>query len=1582
MAKWNYKGETFDLDDGLSAQDATAQIKQILSDRQAAAEASSISGTSADETFAGTPLSLVRGKETERGLLGDVGVGFVMGVGKALKNTSELVGMYYDLKYNTTGTSILPREDNELPTEDPFPIAGAMVKTFEDIGEGIEDITGIEGETKTIPGKIADVAGQFIAPGLKGAGIVSKSTRLGRLDKITRARTGTSGLSRRQKLLLTSQQAGGATVVDFVVSGDDTEGLHDFFELGPDTSPERKVGETAVELLGAKLLNRTLLGAEAGIATVVLPPALSALLKGGFKFGASRPVEIASNILEKRLGISTPIARSMPNSLLDRARRTTVADIATVGALPAVRKSLEIATNQILKQEARILDPSNELAGIKGAFDGFLGKLFANLRYRGFLDPQAAKFNSLINAAVEGDVKRADRKLKKVEQKIDEFLKRPEMRQQTAVTKQTLMNAFMDVLETGKRPDDIPDELFNAYKEARSVIDQLSNRLLDTGAVRALPETAAPGKPSRQALMTAIRENAELGGYLRQRYAAYENPKFDIPIGSKREKEIFDMIRTSVGGRNENSVFNHIKSVLGEESDFLRVTDEQTLDTLTERQMREYIRLVLSKTPAGMGKRGWGGFTGKVAIRKLNTQLLNRRKVESPVLKEILGQVRNPTESYIATVSDLSTFIATDSFYTRLRQLADADIADATFRRGKYGENFLTAAEKEALAEIRRTDPTATADALGPKTDNRYIDVMARVAQRQDRLQQQLDAAVAQGASEGRIRQLQAEIDGAEEFVLTDLRTKGYHVIGRTDSSGNIIKKDPGQAESAFGALHNIAVPEAMAASLQRTIISDDNFLGHILRQAYGGMLKLKGISQFNKTILSPITQVRNVTSASLFALAQGNVGSGASLGQSVDIVLRDLINKKFLTADYRLTDEGVEYLADLQQRGIIGSSAELRELQDNLRKGVDTRSQKVMEDHALVSDVATTSPRDTAFGGSLDRMNRRNLMWQFLGKTADAYRAGDDVWKIYNYEFEASKLREAYTKMLESLANNRRKNPMTDDQFQKVVDAQTRRFKQFLGDENASSLEEAIKNRAADNVRNLVPNYELVPQVIKDIRGLPVGNFIAFPAEIIRTGFNTLETAMKELASEDAAIREIGMRRLMSSLGTFYVAGPSLRDTAMNLVGVTPEEMEAVNITAAPYQRAATFIPLGRNEKGYLEVLDFSHFNPYDMLIRPFEAVLNSLDESNKLQRGGVDTAVRASFAALQELTEPFLTESIAFGAIRDVLPESMFGRGGETRTGAKVYRGAETLGKKMERSLIHLMNQMGPSNLDPFRVPVGADLSEVELSRLPRSLVGGRPEFGISETEPSTGRKYAPEGELFRLFTGLSTQEVDPERVLKFKANEFKAARSEAATLFNDVANRDFAGESDYVNGYLAANQARLTAFREMAVQVEALRALGLSRRQVRNILRKERVGKEEIEALLRGRYLPYSPAKTKLEQAEDKGHDIPTSLLRIMERDLRRLSIDPNDPDPTPEGAFDADTFGRNRKRTPPPEMVVKPDDGARSTNLVPEPAPAPPPAPAPSPIQTSSASALLSPISVEDLIQDPRTAQIARRRTMVG
>jgi DNA-binding transcriptional MerR regulator len=167
----------------------------------------------------------------------------------------------------------------------------------------------------------------------------------------------------------------------------------------------------------------------------------------------------------------------------------------------------------------------------------------------------------------------------------------------------------------------------------------------------------------------------------------------------------------------------------------------------------------------------------------------------------------------------------------------------------------------------------------------------------------------------------------------------------------------------------------------------------------------------------------------------------------------------------------------------------------------------------------------------------------------------------------------------------------------------------------------------------------------------------------------------------------------------------------------------------------------------------------------------------------------------------------------------------------------------------------------------------------------------------------------------------------------------------------------------------------FRNFAVQIKALRDLGLSKKQIREILRKERIGKEELKALERGRYLPYSPSEAKLEEADEKNHDVPTRTLRILERELRRLSIDPEDPDPTPEGAFDTDRLSprRDTKR----RIITEP-----TPTPAPQPAPPATTTPPPATVNTSAASPAMGQISVEDLIQDPRTAQIARRRTMVG
>jgi hypothetical protein len=198
--------------------------------------------------------------------------------------------------------------------------------------------------------------------------------------------------------------------------------------------------------------------------------------------------------------------------------------------------------------------------------------MFANLRYRGYLDPAAARINSLVNAAVEGDVKIAETRLRNVEKQIDKYLKTPAMQNSSDVTKQTLLNAFMDVLETGQRPDNLPDELFTTFKSARSVIDKLSEKLIDSGAVRNLPETAAPGKMSRSQLMQVISDNIETGGYFARGMRHYENPDYKIEAGTDREREIFDLIRGSRGGRYDSTVFNHMKEVLSGGEDVFKVT--------------------------------------------------------------------------------------------------------------------------------------------------------------------------------------------------------------------------------------------------------------------------------------------------------------------------------------------------------------------------------------------------------------------------------------------------------------------------------------------------------------------------------------------------------------------------------------------------------------------------------------------------------------------------------------------------------------------------------------------------------------------------------------------------------------------------------------------------------------------------------------------------------------------------------------------------------------------------------------------------------------------------------------------------
>ena len=87
-------------------------------------------------------------------------------------------------------------------------------------------------------------------------------------------------------------------------------------------------------------------------------------------------------------------------------------------------------------------------------------------------------------------------------------------------------------------------------------------------------------------------------------------------------------------------------------------------------------------------------------------------------------------------------------------------------------------------------------------------------------------------------------------------------------------------------------------------------------------MLMMKASVQMNKTVLSLMTQMRNITTASLFALANGHVGVGASVADNFEMLFKELIGKtKSPKALRDLLDEALE-------AGALDSSTIVTELE------------------------------------------------------------------------------------------------------------------------------------------------------------------------------------------------------------------------------------------------------------------------------------------------------------------------------------------------------------------------------------------------------------------------------------------------------------------------------------------------------------------------------------------------------------------------------------------------------------------------------------------------------------------------------
>ena len=500
------------------------------------------------------------------------------------------------------------------------------------------DPTGLTGE-------ITQALVQFAVPGLGAVGVASKLAKLRNLSRTTTALTG----------------IGAAGVVDGMVASDGTPTIGDFVGRGP-TMSSKDIGLSGREEAARRFGNRLKFAAEAAGVTASLP------------------------VIFKTLGAAGGAAVT---------GATKVGDVVGLNAI--IAKGGE-ATNRIVQKATTGDKWYNE------TIDQILGRF----RSRGFLPVNAFEKRSKIVGDIEQQVTKANKIVKRIDRSITQAFKganndyaefRNILTDGTGLDKTEVGNLFYGFLtrdpgfidgakreaarlgkeiDVGKNEDlaqFLPDFMRASALAARRQIDRLTTSLANSPFVSSgiLPD-----------IKQIVDQN--LSEFIRRTYAAFEDPSW---FKSDAFKQAYD---DAIKFYEENpdiatDMYRRLVSTT-------EVEDFTTGVGLDARVRPEYAKQIVDRFVKKYQKparpNASDGTVDRVVRDRLRTSMITNKPLNQPVLRAVLGEIKDPLDSFIATVNDLATFRATDNYYNYLaREFLDPDnptrvgdeiISDETFR--------------------------------------------------------------------------------------------------------------------------------------------------------------------------------------------------------------------------------------------------------------------------------------------------------------------------------------------------------------------------------------------------------------------------------------------------------------------------------------------------------------------------------------------------------------------------------------------------------------------------------------------------------------------------------------------------------------------------------------------------------------------------------------------------------------------------------------------------------------------------------------------------------------------------------------
>ena len=566
-----------------------------------------------------------------------------------------------------------------------------------------------------------------------------------------------------------------------------------------------------------------------------------------------------------------------------------------------------------------------------------------------------------------------------------------------------------------------------------------------------------------------------------------------------------------------------------------------------------------------------------------------------------------------------------------------------------------------------------------------------------------------------------------------------------------------------------------IADALEQTSsqMRSDSIIGKLYENL---ILYPKATSQLAKTVLSPVTHLRNFISAGAFATANGIIPDVKSMREAYSALQTALPG----------TRQNNELYRKLLELGVVNKNVALGDL------------------NRLLTDIS--------FGETVNSDKFLRLMLRPLSKikkvSEDLYTAEDDFWKITSWAMERKRLDNAYIKY------------------------------------GINKTVKELDEEAASIVRNNIPNYDYVGDFIKGLRRLPFGNFVSFPAEIMRTSTNIVKRALDEITTEvklaDGTIVKplagIGYQRLVGMGVTTAAVPTAVVEMAKVIYDVTDEQVEAMRRYVADWSKNSTLIPIKDKETGELKYVDFSHANAYDLLYRPIQTILNQVSSGRNDKDGIMNDFFRGLIESTKEIGQPFVTEAIWTEAITDI-----FIRGGRDREGNQIFNPEDTAGNKITAAITHLVKTQAPFSYD-------------QLKRL---------DLSIEPVDVIQKGKFDKYGQTFELgdelagFTGFRPVKLNVERGLKFKVAELQKGIRESRQLFtrNTLRGGPVTPE-EIVDAYINANRALFGVKKDFYKDIRAAELLGTSE----DVISKnaERISKKEFGSINDGIFTPLNISK----------------------------------------------------------------------------------------------------------------------------